>query len=307
MKYWLGVLLFASAAWAGKGQPYGILLLAHGGTPAWNDEIMRIGKALGAQAPTEVALGMADADELQKAVSSLEAKHVRKIVAVPLFINSASEVMDQTRYVLGLREKPSEVLKNALERMAREHAGHPGMMAHHMSFSTTRVSAMVPIVLTAALDDAPEVSEVLFDRAKALSKEPEHETVILVGHGPVDDAANADWLKTMAALARAVQKKGGFSDAKIATIRDDSAPEVKAKAAQGLRNIVTTAAAEGGRAIVIPYVIARGGIEDHIVAALQGLEYVWDGEALCPHPAISRWALEVAAQGAKMDNMRRFK
>lgn len=303
MKYFLLALLLSSPA---RAADYGILLLAHGGAPEWNDEIARIGKTLGAQAPTQVALGMADAGELQKAIGNLEAEHVKKIVAVPLFINSASEVMDQTRYVLGLREKPSEILKEALERMAREHAGHPGM-THNMTFSTQRVKTWLPVVLTSALDEHPAVVEVLYDRAKALSQEPERETIILVGHGPVDDKANQAWLKTMTALATAVQKKGGFTDSRVATIRDDSAPEVKAKAAKALRDIVTAASSEGARAVVIPYVIARGGIEEHIVAALQGLDYVWDGQALCPHPAIARWAAEVAAKGAKMDNMRRFK
>jgi len=204
MKYFLLALLLSSPA---RAADYGILLLAHGGAPEWNDEIARIGKTLGAQAPTQVALGMADAGELQKAIGNLEAEHVKKIVAVPLFINSASEVMDQTRYVLGLREKPSEILKEALERMAREHAGHPGM-THNMTFSTQRVKTWLPVVLTSALDEHPAVVEVLYDRAKALSQEPERETIILVGHGPVDDKANQAWLKTMTALDGRSEKRG---------------------------------------------------------------------------------------------------
>jgi len=294
------LVLAARTAVAGGAAAYGILLMAHGGDPAWDKEIGVIGKTLDAQAPTEVALGMADSESLQKAIDKLAARRVRKIVAVPLFINSSSEVMDQTRFVLGIGEKPSAVLKEALS-----HIPHSMMPpGHHHMYSETRVDTKLPLVMTNALDEHPAVLEVLLARAKALRKNPERETLVLVGHGPVDDKANADWLKTMEHLAGAVKTKLSFKDAKVATIRDDAPPWVKEQAIKDLRALVEAADMDGGKAVVVPYLIARGGIEDHITAALKGLDYAWDGKTLCPHPAIARWAAEVAVEGAKKDNMR---
>ncbi|MBI3551572.1 MAG: hypothetical protein HY077_03575 [Elusimicrobia bacterium] len=293
----LSLLLLPACAADG----YGILLLAHGGNDDWNKEIAAIGAQLAKQAPTEVALGMADSAEMQKAVSALEAKGVAKIVAVPLFINSSSEVMDQTRFVLGLRQKPSLILKEALSK-----APHAGMKEHQHAFSERRVATAVPVVLTPALDDSAAVLEVLVDRARSLSRDILRETVIIVGHGPVDDKADAVWLKTMDALALEVKKRCGFRAGKAATIRDDSPAPVKTQAAKNLRLLVQQASQGGGRVIVVPYLIARGGVEEHIVSILKGLDYAWDGKTLCPHPAIARWASEVAAQGSIKDNMRRF-
>jgi sirohydrochlorin ferrochelatase len=287
---------------AAANTSYGILLLAHGGNDEWNQEVAKIAKTLSARAPTEVALGMADAPAMQAAADKLAAAGAEKIVAVPLFVNSASEVMDQTRYALGINKKPSEVLRQALARLPHS-AMPPG---HHMTFSEARVKTKLPVVMTEALDGDDAVAEVLTDRARALSRDILHETVVVVGHGPVDDKANAAWLKTMQALADEVRKRSAFKAAAAATIRDDSPAPVKAKAAAGLQKIVDDADKDGGRAIVVPLLIARGGIEEHIKAILKGHAAAFDGKTLCPHPAIARWAAEVAAKGAKMDNMRKF-
>jgi len=297
----LFALLGVAAAHEGS---YGILLLAHGGDPSWNREIMKIRSALEAETPAEAAFGMADAREIQAAVKRLEARRVSKIVAVPLFVNSRSEVMDQTRYVLGLSLKPSEILRDALSGLSHQDACQPQACgAHHHSFSLERVRSSLPLVLTPALDGHPLVAEILLERARALSREPGRETVILVGHGPVDEEANREWLTTMKSLAGVVRARGGFGAVLAATIRDDSPQEVKAAAAQALRRMVR----EGvGRVLVVPHLIARGGIERHILAILEGLTYSWDGRTLCPHPNMALWAAQAAAEGARREDMKRF-
>jgi sirohydrochlorin cobaltochelatase len=126
--------------------------------------------------------------------------------------------------------------------------------------------------------------------------------VILVGHGPVDDQANAVWLQTMASLARQVQSKAGFKNVESATIRDDSPKAVKAQAAETLRDLVVKAG-QDGEVLVIPYLISAGDIQSHIKKILQGLKYRWNGKALCPDPEIRRWALEVSAKAAAQPNM----
>jgi sirohydrochlorin ferrochelatase len=300
----IAAALLLAAPCAAAQASYGILLLAHGGDETWNQTIADIAKALDAQAPTETALGMAQVPAMQLAVDKLQTRGVAKIVAVPLFVHSRSEVLDQTRYALGLRDKPSEVLRDALAAMARAHAhmrhGAGGMpMGHMMEFSTATVRLRVPIVMTPALDDSKAVAEVLARRAKSLSKTPSSETVVLVGHGPVDEADNAAWLSTMRLQAARVKKTGPYRGAVALTIRDDNRPEVKNPALAELRKAVEQANRNGGRALVVPYLISRGGIESHVVDALEGLDYAWDGKTLCPDPAINAWAAETAAKHSR--------
>lgn len=290
------VLLQSGTTRSAFASDYGILLLAHGGDAQWNATVSTISAGLDAQAPTEVAFGMADSAALQRAVDKLETRGVHKIVAVPLFVHSRSEVLDQTRYLLGLRAQPSEILRDALAAMPHDMAHHGG---HMMAFSTERVRAKEPISMAAALDDSRTVADILARRARALSRAPKTETVVLVAHGPVDDAANAAWLATMKTQAERLRKAGGFKQVVALTIRDDSRPDVKGPALQALRDAVTKASHDGGRAIVVPYLIAQGGIESHIVSALEGLDYAWDGKTLCPDPAIGVWAAKAARSAAR--------
>ena len=318
MKALLTMVVLASSAYAAAAPaPYGILLLAHGGDPAWNGEVESLRAKVDAKVPTETALGMADVASLQAAVERLEKRGVARVVAVPLFIQTRSEVLDQTRYALGLADKPSASLKAAFERMAEGHGGggaaaamHAGhampagaMHGHSMVFSTERVVAREPIAMTPALDDSPLVAEILLARAKALSKKAPRETVILVAHGPVDEDAVAAWQRSLDGLAASVKKKGGFRQALPVMLRDDAAPAIRAAAVNTLRQFVAGGSADGG-AIVVPVLIARGGIEGKIERDLKGLEFAWDGGTLMPDPGFAAWVLERAAK-ASFDSRKR--
>lgn len=284
--------------------PYGILLLAHGGDASWNGEVAKLRDRVDAKVPTETALGMADVASLQAAVDRLEERGVSRVVAVPLFVQSRSEVLDQTRYALGLADKPSASLKAAYERMAAAHSAHAGHKGHgarpahghghSMEFSTKRVKAKSQIAMTPALDDHALVGRVLAERAKGLSKEPAKESLVLVAHGPVDDAAMKAWRDSTAALCGMI--KSGFKSCSYGLLRDDAAPEIRAAAVAELREKV---AAASGKAIVLPVLIARGGIEKKIERDLKGLDYAWDGKTLMPHDGFDAWVLESARKASK--------
>lgn len=299
--------LFLAAAWAkDAAAPYGVLLLAHGGDAQWNREVEAVGESLRAKVPVEIAFGMADNAAIAGAVRRLEARSPAKIVAVPLFVNSESEVMDQTRFVLGLRAEPSKTLADALRAMKGSHAGHPGAAAHAHALSTERVKIRSPFVLTPALDEHPVVLDILAERAKALSKDPSREVVLLVGHGPVDEQADRAWNRTLRNLCADLRKRGGYRAVKGATLRDDAPPAVRKKAVDGLRALAARSSAEG-RVLVVPYLVARGGIEGKVLDALKGLKFAWDARTLMPHPAIARWVEESAAAGSRKEDMRRFR
>ncbi len=305
----MNALLLALALAARASAPavpgYGILLLAHGGDPSWNAEVETLRASVDKRVPVETALGMADAKAIAAATERLRGRGAAKIVAVPLFVHSRSEVMDQTRYVLGMTEKPSEVLRLGLERMAKAHRGHvmPAGAPHAHAFSLDRAVPPVPTVLTTALDDDPLVSGILLARAKALSRDPKTETVVLVAHGPVDPAALPAWEKDLAAHAARLKKDGGFRAVAGLTLRDDAAPPVRAAAVARLRAAVA-AGAKKGRALVVPALLARGGIEKKIPKELAGLEYAWDGSTLMPDAGFERWLEARGAAGAEAADMR---
>lgn len=305
MKALLLATALSAAGAAASAPDYGILLLAHGGDPAWNAEVEALRASVDKRVPVESALGMADAKSIAAATQRLRGRRVAKIVVVPLFVHSRSEVMDQTRYVLGMAEKPSEVLRQGLERMAKAHRGHamPAGSPHAHVFSKERAVPPVPTVLTAALDDEPFVSAILLARAKALSRSPATETVVLVAHGPVDPAALPAWESDLTSHAERMKSEGGFRAVLGLTLRDDAAPEVRAAAVARLRAAVA-AGAKNGRTLVVPALLARGGIEKKIPQELAGLDYAWDGGTLMPDAGFSVWLESRGRDGAEAPDMR---
>lgn len=274
-------------------RPYGVLLLAHGGTPLWDKQVKDLGQELSKslEGPVEVAWGMAHRREIQQAIDRLIQKNVQRIVAVPLYVSSHSELYAQTEYVLGIRKDPSATF------MERTHAhGGPG----------GRVQSSVPLTFTSAMDADPRIAEVLSDRARALSRKPEQEIVLLVAHGPVREEDERLWLKQMDILAVGVKTRGGFREVLAATLRDDAPQEVRERAMKHLRKLVRTKSQEGS-VLVIPHLIAEGGIEHHIREALEGLFYRWEGRALLPHSQVARWVEQSVREGLQLRDMRRWR
>lgn len=281
----------------------GILLLAHGGKQNWNDEVNKLAARVNQTVPVEVAFGMATKRNLQEAVNRLTARGVREIVAAPLFISSHSSVITATQYLLGLRAvAPPELAIYA--RMAHNHGGHESSHADHNAQKadeamdpTTPVKSSVPIRWTAALDRHPAVAEILLTRALSISQSPARETVIIVAHGPVSDEDNAKWLADMGALADHMRSKSKFKRIEYLTVRDDAPEPVRAQAAAELRRTVERAAADGNRVLIVPLLLAYGGIEEGIKKRLEGLNYTMSSQALLPDERLVSW---IANKGGSM-------
>ena len=59
--------LAALAAEPGVGDGFGVLVMAHGGGPEWNQSVLDAVAPLGERHPVEVAFGMADACSIREA------------------------------------------------------------------------------------------------------------------------------------------------------------------------------------------------------------------------------------------------
>ena len=246
----------------------GVLILAHGGSEQWNRTVAATVEQAQLAYPTEVAFGMGmhrqEVDRWQQAVDRLHAQGVGRIVVVPLLVSSASEVSRQVHYLFGLRDD--------------------GPWEAHVQ----PLALPVPVFMARALDDDPVVADILLERALGLSRVPAEESVILIAHGPNADDDNAQWLEVMTRLGRWIQAQGRFRAVVPVTMRDDASAAVQGAATRQLREVVHHQSAQG-RTIVVPLLIASGGIEAKIPQRLEGLQYVYDGATLLPHPKVAQW------------------
>jgi sirohydrochlorin ferrochelatase len=274
----------------------GIVLLAHGGAIAWNEEVRHVADQVDLCVPTEVAFGMATKSTMQSAVNQLVSRGATEIVAVPLFVSSHSSVIDSTAYLLGLRSQTPDDLKMFAAM------DHDGSMEHHhrapdpvkTTDGTKPIVSPVPVRMVSALDHDPIVASILEDRASSISTDPVNEVVILVAHGPVKEDENKLWLNDMSILAKDLGSRTHYAAIEYLTLRDDADPPVRNAAAEQLRQKVVQVTQSGKTVLVVPLLLSYGGIENSLRKRLSGLTYRMPSQGLLPDTRIVTWVMQSA-------------
>ena len=258
---------------------YGVMVMAHGGGDAWNAGVLETVEPLRDEYPLEVAFGMADAVSIQEAATRLQEQGVTHIGVVKLFISGESW-HERTEQILGITTGAPERPAPADHAHGQDHGDHGE--GHRMEF--WQVDSTASFALShEGLAEAAESGEVLRDRIDALSQEPANEDVLILAHGPEDDAENARWLAWMEDHIQPLREQ--YHAIRVATLREDW-PEKRAAAERELRAFVQAANVAGRRAIVIPFRVFGFGPYAEL---LEGLDYVADEQGLIPHPAMGRW------------------
>ncbi|OGR86652.1 MAG: hypothetical protein A3J74_10180 [Elusimicrobia bacterium RIFCSPHIGHO2_02_FULL_57_9] len=271
-------------------KPLGILLLYEGSDPLWETTVDAIRRKLSLQYPVKAAAGLADRKELQNGVDALKAERVQKIVAVPLFLYSHSEIMDQNRFLLGLNPKA-----------AKEHAQEA---RYKMGFSSAKpIQNKLPLAMTKALDDHSILGDILTTRAKSLSRNSARETVLLIGSPPHSKEDRQHWESTVNALAEQVKRKGGFQTVAAEALPINLKQAEREKAEGALRQKIRSLRS-GSPVIVVPMELTRGEIGARIPKALNGLFIRYDGKPALPDGRIIAWAQAAAQEGAGLPDMR---
>lgn len=221
--------------------------------------------------PVELAFGMWNRESFQHGVDALLSEGVTELRVIPLFVSSHSMVIRAQRYMFQLSDE------NPL----------PWMDPGKVELS----SQIAKVEFASALDDSVEVSGILNDRVAALSVDPSSEEVILVAHGPVSDEDDAKWLSDLQVHAHRLKM---HSHARVMTLRDDAPKEIRDEMTRRLRAMVQEISTAGKRALVIPVLLASGGIEAGLIKRLEQLTYEYSGEMLAPHPELIRWLVKSA-------------
>ena len=293
----LGTCVTASAQ--PVGGKMGIVLLAHGGRPEWNERVIAVAKKIDASHPTEVAFGMATRATIQTALDKLTARGVTHIVAVPLFISSHSSVITSTEYLLGLRsDAPADLATFA--KMSHGAGSHGDAVDHAADVDpASPVTTTAAVRMTSAFNRHAIIGAILADRASAISTRPATESVIVVAHGPVPEDDNRKWLDDMAVLAEHVRHAAPFASVDYLTVRDDAAPAIRDAATKELRALVEAQRAQGRTVLIVPHLMSFGGIEQGIRTRLEGLDYTMTSQGLMPDDRIVDWVLASVAAGPK--------
>jgi hypothetical protein len=183
---------------------------------------------------------------------------------------------------------------------AREHGGHAeGNGNEEPECPVPRIRSTRPFETLDGPGPSPLFAEALLDRARASSRNPSRDTVILVAHGSGDDRLNQQWETDLEAIAEHMREAGGseFLAIRTATWREDWADK-RGPQVEKIRAIVGEASRQGGRAVVIPARTVGEGPERKF---LSGLEYDL-GSGFAPHPRFVQWMEEQIKSGIRQFN-----
>jgi sirohydrochlorin ferrochelatase len=272
-------MLFVSPVCAAE-ENIGVLVVAHGSDESsWNETVQQAVGEVDLSYPLELGFLEFTEPDIHAAVKKLEERGVNKIIAVPLFVSSYSNHIEEIKYVLGLRDTLPEG-----EESAEGHGGE-GEPAAEEEVQLTPVVTQAEIVLTPALDDHVMVAGILADRLKTVSGNPAGEVAILVGHGSDTEEGQQKWRETFSSLAGRVKDLLDLKDAGYGfALMGEPA----------VRESVEQAVNQGDDVLVAPVMLSEGYFTDTVIPnmLLNGLDYSYPGtgnRALLPHSNIARF------------------
>lgn len=259
----------------------GVLVIAHGAPASqdsWNVPVRTVVQELQSQLPCPVELGFLEfvsGEDIHDAVRNLENEGVTRIIAVPLFVSSASEHMEEIKYVLGL---PSNYSGH------EETPGH-GHGGGEPEEELTPVETQAIIELTPGLDDHRLIVEILSSRLQTFSTNPAQEALTLAAHGPGEEQYQEAWANHLNSLGSQLQQKHGFRVVEHGYVAFGQ-PDVRTVVEQVYAQNPET------QILVMPVMISEGYFTDiKIPDSLQGLNYSYPAKgqrALMPHDNIPR-------------------
>jgi hypothetical protein len=209
----------------------GVVVITHGAPiPQWNETVMRVISTVKSPYPIEPAFMDFDEERtLAKAAGRLEDKGVNEILIVHVSPSSYSSHHEEVRYLAGLRKDLG---------VYTEDAGPP-------------IESNSRFAVSPCMDDHPLAVEIVKDYARELSQNPAQESLMLVGHGPVEELENIMWVRQLEKIGREIQKTVPFKEVACMTLRADAADLVRAQAHEDVRKTALRLSAQGPVIIVI--------------------------------------------------------
>lgn len=193
---------------------------------------------------------------IQDGIHALEQEGVTHIHVMPLFISYGSSHVEEIKQAFGF--EPVSDFIGALE---------PFEFHAHIEFHD-------PIV------DDPEVITILQEQLIAMSLDQASEAVLLLGHGSSYDYFYKLWEDGMKELKSQLSTRFSF-----ATI--DYAPLLPERSRAHLEQILMLKQVKS--VIVLPIFISPGYFTRSVIPTrLSGLDYVYTGQTLLPHPEMAK-------------------
>lgn len=271
-------LLISTQIFAAKGT----LILAHGSMKGcgysnptqWEVGVHEIVNRVRPQVQHEIqiAFGMWNTKCFEKGIEKLKERMLQKnqelteLHVLPLFLSSNSAVIEMQRFIFHKRRSRPINLPHVMQ------VKFNGKIHYDSALDYNSHLAMIM---------ANRLHKLIHDAKELGFKKSQMETVFVM-HGPVGDADNAKWMEMAEKYKKDIEYLFPLHSFHIVSLRDDADTDTRDAQTKILREITSNATANGRVALILPYLLSKGGIQRGILDRLQGLDYIWSGEAILP-------------------------
>jgi hypothetical protein len=247
----------------------GVLVLSHGVGEHSDTLLEKAWQPAAAKRPTAIGFGMSmmNSSHLQSAVNDLAASGAKTIVLFDEGTTTGYNTLTRHwKYIFGMNPEPSYL-------------------------AVPRVSAPgVKFLWSGHFNDSPIITDILYDHAMEVSRNPSKEVLIIIGHGPEDVEDNGPDLEILQPHVDRIKAKNTFADVRIINIQDDALKPLRESNVRKLRGWIQQAKKQGHDVIVVAISAASYGVQMHIKQDLRGLEYTFAEKGLAEHPRFIEWA-----------------
>jgi sirohydrochlorin ferrochelatase len=258
----------------------GVVIMPHGSTQPWNDAVESAIKPLTSKYTVAMAYGMGDPHIIQDVVSRLEQRGIRRIIFVRMYALD-HQMKPLTDYILGLTDHPP----------ASDHGSGHGQGAA----APPQIRTSVLFSTFGGYEQNPDIAQVLHKRITEVSRDPAHETVLLLAHGEATDEGNDKWLAVMNRNIERLRQDphcAKLMAIQALTVREDW-PKEREKAVAAVRATIGEAGKQG-RVLIIANRLYGSGPYKHL---LKGLTFELNEKGLVD-PILTRWLEDNIAKAA---------
>ncbi len=269
----------ADSCYAQASGKFGAILVAHGTRNlADNQDILTIYRKVAGKAscPVEVAfLGYTKGQTVDIAMKKFLGKGISQILLVRIAASSYS-----------YNEQFKTFVESAASKLSKASTG--------------------PTIKIVAMDDHPLAVEILSRFARDLSENPEEESLLLVGGGPIEELENISSLMDLENIGQTIQNELGFREVVCANTRTHSQDVIFVRSINELQRSAKQLKAKG-RVIVVPYVLQKDFYKE-LESYLQGIippKCISEKDILSD-PNVEKWILGVIAQGIEQPQLKKI-
>jgi len=261
--------LIIACSFAAQKDTMGVIIISHGAPiPEWNQKVMNLIASVKSPYPIEPAFLDYDKERtLEKAVRRLEAKGINNILIVHLSPTSYSNHHEEIRYLVGLRKD----------------------LGVYTEMTETPIKSTSRFAVSPGMDEHPLIVAALSEYTRELSQEPTKESLILVGHGPVEEVENIMWIRQLKRIGKEITKTLNFQEVVCMNLRSDAADLVREQAHEDLREAGQRLSKQG-RVIVVISSLGTFMLQQEVKNIMKGVpSLAISNKGLMSHPNTVRW------------------